>query len=201
MSKAQRKNYNSGDYCSPVDDVLFVLNQAAGVDRLEDWDAANANNIIDHAARFVDGVVAPGEPDLDNQPPWIEEGRVRVSSVACDIVRQYADNGWYGINVAEEFGGQGLADVLGNVVLEMGADETQVLVVSYTNGQGDRTTWICRSLRCALRVRQGLDEYIEDLVTRQNCVAKQSTFVVLCRPKANSHASEFCKSPSLVHLS
>jgi 3-(methylthio)propanoyl-CoA dehydrogenase len=119
MSNAQRNNYTSGDYRSPVDDILFVLNEAAGVDRLKDWDAVGAAEIVGHAARFVDGAVATGEPDLDNQPPRIEEGRVKVSPVACDIVRQYADNGWYGINVGEEFGGQGLPDLLGNVVLEM----------------------------------------------------------------------------------
>ena len=46
-------------------------------------------------------------------------GRVKVSPVAKAIVRQYADNGWYGINVAEEFGGQGLPDLPGKVLLEM----------------------------------------------------------------------------------
>ncbi|MBT3791125.1 MAG: acyl-CoA dehydrogenase [Alphaproteobacteria bacterium] len=175
MSKAQRKNYNSGDYCSPVDDVLFVLNQAAGVDRLEDWDAANANNIIDHAARFVDGVVAPGEPDLDNQPPWIEEGRVRVSSVACDIVRQYADNGWYGINVAEEFGGQGLADVLGNVVLEMVSGASLNISMNVT----------CPPAALKLVAAEGSDEqklrYIPGLIS-----GEYSATIVLSEPQAGS---------------
>ena len=119
MADTLNRNYTSGDYRSPVDDILFVVNHVAGVDRLESWDAIEMAEVIGHAARFVDGVVAPGEPDLDNQLPWIEGGHVKVSPVAKAIVRQYADNGWYGINVAEEFGGQGLPDLPGKVLLEM----------------------------------------------------------------------------------
>jgi 3-(methylthio)propanoyl-CoA dehydrogenase len=175
MSNAQRKNYTSGDYRSPVDDILFALNEAAGVERLDGWDAASAKEIIDHAARFVDGVVAPGEPDLDNQPPRIEAGRVRVSPVARDIVRQYADNGWYGINVAEEFGGQGLPDVLGNVVLEMVSGASLNISMNVT----------CPPAALKLVAAEGSDKqkshYIPGLVN-----GDYSATIVLSEPQAGS---------------
>jgi 3-(methylthio)propanoyl-CoA dehydrogenase len=175
MAETKNGGYTSGDYRSPVDDILFVLNEASGVDRLEGWDAAGAAEIIEHAARFVDGVVAPGEPGLDNQPPWIEDGRVRVSPVACDIVRQYADNGWYGINVAEEFGGQGLADVLGNVVLEMVSGASLNISMNVT----------CPPAALKLVTAEGSDKqqsrYIPGLIS-----GEYSATIVLSEPQAGS---------------
>jgi len=68
--------YSLGDYQAPIKDILFALEHAGDVGRLPNWDGDFNAEILEHAARFVEGVIAPTEPALDSQPPRLEKGRV-----------------------------------------------------------------------------------------------------------------------------
>ena len=125
--------YSLGAYRAPNEDMLFTLEHAADVGRLPDWDSEFAPEFLEHAAKFVEGVIAPTEPALDTQPPRLENQRVIVSSLLSNNARQFAEGGWYGLNVPAKLGGQGLPGVLSTLVFEMiaGASLNTFMAISW----------------------------------------------------------------------
>tara|TARA_B100001964_G_scaffold235660_1_gene296137 strand:- start:361 stop:2031 length:1671 start_codon:yes stop_codon:yes gene_type:complete len=119
MSGSADREYTLGDYRAPLGDIGFILNHVSGIADFDFWDREFSGEILQHAAKFVEGVIAPKEPVLDTQSPRMEDGRVKVSSLLKEIAVQYAEDGWFGLNVPEEFGGQDQPDILSNAVLEM----------------------------------------------------------------------------------
>ena len=69
--------------------------------------------------------------------------------------------------------GLGLGDaILGDVVLEVGADEAQWLAIRSLEGEDEGTAWVRLALRCGLGVGQGLDEFVEDGQAGEDGIAK-----------------------------
>ena len=167
--------YTLGEYRAPLDDIGFILNHISGIADFDDWDGEFAQEILQHAAKFVEGVIAPNEPDLDCQPPRMENGRVKVSPLLVEIAQKYAEDGWFGLNVPEEWGGQGLPDILSNAVLEMicGASMNAGMLTS------------CPPAALKLVLGEGSDEqknrYVPGLVT-----GEYASTIVLSEAQAGS---------------
>ena len=167
--------YSLGDYRAPIKDILFALEHAGDVGRLANWDGEFNAEILEHAARFVEGVIAPTEPDLDTQPPRLVNGRVLVSPLLANNAKEFADGGWYGLNVPTELGGQGLPMVLSNALFEMiaGASLNTFMVTS------------CATAALKLLIAEGSQDqkvrYVSGILS-----GEYNTTIVLSEPQAGS---------------
>lgn len=113
------------DYRAPVKDMLFVLRELVGLDaisQLPGFEEATDDVIeavLEEAAGFAAGVVAPVNAVGDAQGTRVENDAVVVPEEFKSAYRQFAENGWAGLALSAEFGGQGLPHVVGLAVEEM----------------------------------------------------------------------------------
>ena len=167
--------YSLGDYRAPKADILFALAYATNANRLANWDDAFTAEILEHAAKFVEGVVAPTEPALDTQPPKLENGRVKVSPLLINTTKIFTDAGWFGLNVPENLGGQGLPTVISNVLFEMIAGASLNTSMALT----------CAAAALKLLISEGSEaqqsHYIPGILS-----GEYSSTIVLSEPQAGS---------------
>ncbi|MBI3145582.1 MAG: acyl-CoA dehydrogenase [Pseudogulbenkiania sp.] len=113
------------NYVAPVRDMLFVMNELAGlaeVGALPGWEDAGAElaeAVLDEAGRFAGEVIAPLNVVGDREGSRLVEGRVVVPTGFAEAYRQFVEAGWGGISSPAEFGGQGLPQLLAKPVTEM----------------------------------------------------------------------------------
>ena len=113
------------DYNAPLRDMRFVINevfdfnsgyQAFGLDEVTP-DLVDA--VLDEAAKFAGGVLAPLNRTGDEEGCHIDDGVVTTPKGFKEAYQQYIDNGWGSMTGPVEFGGQGLPASLGLAVAEM----------------------------------------------------------------------------------
>ncbi|MCD6673337.1 MAG: acyl-CoA dehydrogenase [Burkholderiaceae bacterium] len=112
-------------YRAPLEDMLFVLRQLAGIDELAalpdfadaGYDTARA--VLEECAKFNEGVVAPLNRSGDLQPATLENGEVKTSPGFAEAFRGFVEGGWQGVQHPEQFGGQGLPKVVATPCIEM----------------------------------------------------------------------------------
>ncbi len=113
------------DYIAPLRDMRFVLTELAGLDKvaaLPGYEEATpdvVDAILDEAAKFAGGVLAPLNSVGDREGAHWADKAVTVPEGFKDAYRQFADNGWGGLDCPTEFGGQGLPKLIAAVVAEM----------------------------------------------------------------------------------
>ncbi len=113
------------DYRAPIKDMRFVMDEIAGFNALSqipafaDATPDMADAILDEAAKFTGGVLAPLNRIGDTQGcTWTPEG-VRTPDGWKEAYKAFCEAGWSGITLPTEFGGQGLPSALGIAVQEM----------------------------------------------------------------------------------
>jgi alkylation response protein AidB-like acyl-CoA dehydrogenase len=112
-------------YDAPVDDVLFLLNDVFRIERHNNLPGfADASPdilaaILGEAGKFCSEVLAPLNRvgDIEGCTRHAD-GRVTTPTGFKEAYRQYAQGGWMGLSVPEEFGGQGLPGTLTVLVNE-----------------------------------------------------------------------------------
>ncbi|MBW7924304.1 MAG: acyl-CoA dehydrogenase [Burkholderiaceae bacterium] len=112
-------------YRAPLEDMLFVLRQLAGIDELAalpdfadaGYDTARA--VLEECAKFNEGVVAPLNRSGDLQPATLENGEVKTSPGFAEAFRGFVEGGWQGVQHPEQFGGQGLPKLVATPCIEM----------------------------------------------------------------------------------
>uniref|UniRef100_B1XVN6 3-methylmercaptopropionyl-CoA dehydrogenase n=1 Tax=Polynucleobacter necessarius subsp. necessarius (strain STIR1) TaxID=452638 RepID=B1XVN6_POLNS len=114
-------------YVAPVKDMLFVMNELAGlsdvvaypsyVEAGADVDLAPA--ILEESAKFNQDVVAPLNWAGDQNPSSLKDGVVTTTPGFKNAFEQYAAAGWQGVIHPVEFGGQGLPKLISTACLEM----------------------------------------------------------------------------------
>jgi alkylation response protein AidB-like acyl-CoA dehydrogenase len=112
-------------YRAPLEDMLFVLRQLAGIDELAalpdfadaGYDTARA--VLEECAKFNEGVVAPLNRSGDLQPATLENGEVATSPGFAEAFRGFVEGGWQGVQHPERFGGQGLPKLVATPCIEM----------------------------------------------------------------------------------
>ncbi|WP_158969627.1 acyl-CoA dehydrogenase family protein [Chachezhania sediminis] len=121
---------------APVDDILFSLRYVARADRLPDWDDDLAAEIIGHFASFAEGRLAPLDAVGDVQGCRLEDGRVRMPDGFGAVYRELAEQGWQGLTIPEEHGGQGLGAAVQAGVSEIfsGANHSLQMICSLVPG-------------------------------------------------------------------
>jgi 3-(methylthio)propanoyl-CoA dehydrogenase len=112
-------------YVAPIKDMLFVLNELAGLDqvaRLPGYEEATADvveAILDEAGKFASGVLAPLNAVGDREGAKWHDRQVTMPSGFKEAYAQFAESGWTALDCDPEFGGQGLPRVLSAAVREM----------------------------------------------------------------------------------
>jgi hypothetical protein len=111
-------------YRAPVADIQHAL-KVAGFDALletgafDGADTETVTAVLEGAAGFTQGVLAPLNRSGDQEGVTLEDGKVRTASGFADAYRQYREGGWPSLAADPAFGGQGLPSVLALAVMEM----------------------------------------------------------------------------------
>jgi len=113
------------DYNAPLRDMRFVLNHVvdlAGLAKLAGFEAAEPDLIdavLEEAAKFAAGVIAPTNRAGDLQGARLENGVVRTADGFKEAFRQFAEAGWGSIPFEADWGGGGLPWAVAMAVQEM----------------------------------------------------------------------------------
>jgi alkylation response protein AidB-like acyl-CoA dehydrogenase len=114
------------EYRAPLRDIRFVLEELleseshyGTLEECEQVDAELVNAILEGAAKFAEGVVAPLSRVGDEQGCRFEDGRVATPDGFKKAFELYGEGGWASLNVPVSEGGQGLPPSVGLAVSEM----------------------------------------------------------------------------------
>ena len=112
-------------YQAPVRDLAFTLQAVAGIDQVAatgafpDYDADLLGAVLEAAAQFSEGVLAPLNRIGDQKGSTFADGNVTAAPGFADAYRQFAEGGWTGLSAPTHAGGQQLPKAL-----ELAAFET-----------------------------------------------------------------------------
>ena len=112
-------------YTAPIKDMLFVLNELAGLKEIqrlpgcEDATDDTVQAVLEENARFMGEVIAPLNWSGDTQPGKWDNGNVTTSPGFRDAFKSFGEAGWQGIQHPTQYGGQGLPKVVGAACMEM----------------------------------------------------------------------------------
>ena len=114
-------------YVAPVKDMLFVMNELAGLSDVVAYpsyaeagaDVDLAPAILEESAKFNQDVVAPLNWTGDQNPSSLKDGVVTTTPGFKNAFEQFAAAGWQGVVHPAEFGGQGLPKLIATACFEM----------------------------------------------------------------------------------
>jgi alkylation response protein AidB-like acyl-CoA dehydrogenase len=112
-------------YQAPIQDMLFVLDELAGLPEVaalpgfEDAQPETVQAVLEESARFNQEVVAPLNVAGDRNPSAWHDGKVATTPGFSNAFRQFAEGGWQGVAHPLEFGGQGLPKLVATACTEM----------------------------------------------------------------------------------
>ena len=111
-------------YQAPVDDILFALKTAAGLDGLVASgicaiDEETIRAIIEEAGKFGAEVLEPLNRIGDRIGSRLVDGKVETPPGWKDAYKQFAEAGWSALPCPVEFGGQGLPEVVSVAACEI----------------------------------------------------------------------------------
>jgi alkylation response protein AidB-like acyl-CoA dehydrogenase len=103
-------------YAAPLADMRLVLDVLGN---LPDEAAEIADAVLNEAARFAEGELAPLNQPGDRIGSVLENGVVRTPPGFREAYRQYVEAGWNAVTCAPDIGGQGLPLALAVPLTEM----------------------------------------------------------------------------------
>ena len=111
-------------YQAPLRDMRFVLHElfdAAGhCERLGNGlDRELIDGVLEEAAAFAAGEIAPLNRNSDEEGCRLENGQVSTPKGFAEAYRQYVDNGWASMTGPVEYGGQGFPQLVAFAFHEM----------------------------------------------------------------------------------
>ncbi|MDR9484985.1 MAG: acyl-CoA dehydrogenase C-terminal domain-containing protein [Sediminimonas sp.] len=111
-------------YSAPIKDMQFVLHDLLKVSQsdvpgYDDLEADFTAAVIDEAGKLTSEVLAPLNQVGDTQGCRLENGVVRTPDGFKAAFDQVREGGWTGLDMPEEYGGQGMPYVMGTAVGEM----------------------------------------------------------------------------------
>ena len=112
-------------YNAPVKDIKFILNDLLGVDKMsnmpgfEDATPDMIDAILTEGAKIVEDVVQPLNQIGDKEGCTWNNGEVTTPTGFKAAYDTYRKGGWTGIDMPEEYGGQGLPHVISTSLAEM----------------------------------------------------------------------------------
>jgi alkylation response protein AidB-like acyl-CoA dehydrogenase len=131
-------------YTPPLRDMQFVLHevlkageQFAAMPKHADVDTDIVNQLIEEAGKFAAEVVFPLNQSGDEEGCTREaDGTVRAPKGFKEAYQQYVEAGWPALACDPEFGGQGLPELVNNVLYEMlnSANQAWTMYPGLTHG-------------------------------------------------------------------
>ncbi|MDD3327951.1 MAG: acyl-CoA dehydrogenase C-terminal domain-containing protein [Zoogloea sp.] len=112
-------------YVAPVKDMLFAMNELAGLQEIvglpgnEEVSSDLVEAILDEAGKFASEVVDPLNKVGDKQGNKWNNGVVTTADGFKEAYATFCETGWNGMPASTEFGGQGLPVTVSTAVLEM----------------------------------------------------------------------------------
>ncbi len=111
-------------YRAPLRDMQFALRELAGIDEVASLPGCGEtldvlDSVLEEAAAFAAGVLDPLNRSGDKQGCTWNAGEVTTPAGFKEAYRKFAEAGWIGLPVPEEYGGQGLPQTLLGPTLEM----------------------------------------------------------------------------------
>ncbi len=112
-------------YVAPLKDMLFVLNELAGLAEVnalpgcEDASPETVEAVLEENAKFCSEVVAPLNVPGDREPSSWQDGKVTTAKGFKEAFRAFGEAGWQGVQHPVEFGGQGLPKLVATPCIEM----------------------------------------------------------------------------------
>jgi alkylation response protein AidB-like acyl-CoA dehydrogenase len=113
------------DYDPPLRDIRFVLEELTGLDTIlalpafEAFECNDIAEILEHAARFATGDLAPLYRIGDTEGCRLENGSVRTPPGFPEAWTQFRAAGWCGATADPAHGGQGLPRLVGGALAEI----------------------------------------------------------------------------------
>ncbi|MGH8034549.1 MAG: acyl-CoA dehydrogenase family protein, partial [Lysobacterales bacterium] len=123
-------------FVAPASDILFSLQQVAGARRLDGWDEDLTAEVVGQFARFAEQELAPLNAPGDQSGCRIENGRVAMPAGFRAAYRAYTDQGWPGLSLPRQYGGQGMPASLMGAVMEIfaGANHSLQMLCGLVGG-------------------------------------------------------------------
>ncbi len=112
-------------YTAPLKDMLFNIQHLANIEQVaqmpgfEDAGFDTAQAVLEEAAKFTGGVLAPLNFEGDKNPSSWKDGVVTTTPGFKAAFKQFAEGGWQGLQHPVDFGGQGLPKTIGAACIEM----------------------------------------------------------------------------------
>ncbi len=112
-------------YVAPLKDMLFVMNELAGLSEVnalpgcEDATPETVEAILEENAKFCGEVVAPLNWEGDKSPSFWHDGQVTTTKGFKEAFKSFGEAGWQGVQHPAEFGGQGLPKLVATPCIEM----------------------------------------------------------------------------------
>jgi alkylation response protein AidB-like acyl-CoA dehydrogenase len=112
-------------YVAPIKDMLFNIQHLAQIEKIaqmpgfEDAGFDTAQAVLEEAAKFNEGVLAPLNWEGDKNPSSWKDGVVTATPGFKEAFHQFREAGWQGLQHPVEFDGQGLPKTIGSAVGEM----------------------------------------------------------------------------------
>ncbi len=112
-------------YVAPVKDMLFVVNELAGLAEVnalpgcEDATPETVEAVLEESAKFCGEVIAPLNVIGDREPSTWADGKVTTTKGFKEAFKAFGEGGWQGVQHAPEFGGQGLPKLVAAPCTEM----------------------------------------------------------------------------------
>ncbi len=111
-------------YTAPAKDIQFLLHEvmqvsASPVPGYAELDADTTAAILDEAGRLASEVLAPLNAVGDREGCRLENGVVTTPAGFKDAFAAMKDGGWNGLDLPEDYGGQGLPYLIGSAVGEI----------------------------------------------------------------------------------
>ncbi|MFS2122691.1 acyl-CoA dehydrogenase [Pseudomonas sp. Pseusp97] len=113
------------EYQAPLRDMQFVLRELKLLETVnqlpghEEMNGELVDAILNEAARFAQGVLAPLNSVGDRQGARWQAGDVRTADGWREAYAQFADNGWNALSCPPDFGGQGAPRLVSALAEEM----------------------------------------------------------------------------------
>ncbi|MES2299674.1 MAG: acyl-CoA dehydrogenase [Pseudomonadota bacterium] len=112
-------------YKAPLKDMLFVMNELAGLAQVnalpgcEDATIDTVEAVLEENAKFCGSVVAPLNHASDGAPSFWHDGQVTTAKGFKEAFKGFTEAGWQGVQHPTEFGGQGLPKLVATPCIEM----------------------------------------------------------------------------------
>ena len=112
-------------YTAPLRDMQFVINELANLDAITQLPGCGevtpdlVDTVLDAAGKFAADVLAPLNTGGDQTGAKLEDGKVTTAPGFKDAYQQFVADGWNGLALSPDFGGQGLPQIVSAPVIEM----------------------------------------------------------------------------------